>query len=109
MITVILALQHRYGLFLVHAVLLAQQLNLIEEDGMQLFLGYTAEGIEAGIETDVIGLIESAKHADLREFSYSREQHKLQVLVGQLKDTIESLEYLAVIILKRLYLANHHR
>ena len=51
------------------------------------------------VHTDVIGLIESAEHAYLRELRHSREHHKLQVLVGILENAIESFEYIPIVCL----------
>ena len=54
------------------------------------------------VTTDVVGLVETAEHADLRELGHAGEQHELQMFVGEFEHAVESLENLAVVFLQGL-------
>ena len=66
------------------------------EDGVQFLLGDTQKRIIAIGERYVIGLVEAAEHADLRELGNTCEHHEAQVVVGSLEDGEEALEQFPV-------------
>ena len=103
MITVIFPFQLFYCFFLRNAVSLTEFPNLLLEHREKLILRDAAKCVETGVVADVIRLVEAAEHADLWELSHSCEQHKLQMLVGELEHAIKTFQYLAVEVLKSLY------
>lgn len=98
-IAVVLPFQHGAHLHGRHAVLFGHVVYLPAEGGLHLLLGNAAQGIKLPAHTDVLGLVETAENAHLREFGHTGEQHKAQVGVGSLERRVEALEDVAVVIL----------
>ena len=50
--------------------------NGLPEVLVDFFLRDAAQGFVTGIHTDVLRLVETAEHADLRKLGYTCQQHK---------------------------------
>ncbi len=96
MIAVELPFQFRFHLVLRELIFSCHLLNLFFENGVQFLFGDAEQGVVACRQTDVVGLVETAEHADLRELGHAGEQHEAQMLVGGLEHRIETFENLTV-------------
>ena len=65
-------------------------MNRFIEHREKLIFGDAAQGFIFTAHADVVGLVETAEHAYLRELRHAGEQYELQVLVGILEDPVES-------------------
>ncbi len=86
-------------------VLFAKFLNLFLKHSEQLIFGYAAQSVIAAIKTDILWLIESAEHTDLRELGDACQQDELQVTICIFEYTIKAFEDFAVIVFKCLDIA----
>ena len=75
--------------------------NGLPEVLVDFFLRDAAQGFVTGIHTDVLRLVETAEHADLRKLGYTCQQHKLQVAVGRLEYGVETFQHITVTVFQR--------
>ena len=72
------------------------------EDSEQLPLRYAAYSLILRVIADVCRLFETAEHTVVRQRRLARDKYKLQVLVVQLQEVVESLQSLTVVVSQRL-------
>ena len=100
-IAVVLPLQEVPHLVKAASVLPGQGGDRFCEVLAHLLPGNAAESLVAVVHADVLGLVEAAEHADLRELGDARQQHELQVAVGRLEGGVERLQDVAVAVLQK--------
>ena len=91
-ITVILSLEHGLHFVLPHTELFRHLRNRLRKISLQLLLGYSAQSLIAGIHTDIVRLIETAEHTNLRKLRHPGKEYELQVIVSFLEHRIETFQ-----------------
>ena len=65
---------------------------------IQLIFGDSAKGFKITAHADVLGLVESAENAHLRELGDSRKQYELQMFVSSLEYRIKSFQHVSMMV-----------
>ena len=81
--------------------LCSQHSNRIGEILLQFFLGNATKCLVTIVHADILRLVETAEHTNLRELGDTRQQHELQISVGTLEGGIESFQRVPVLVFHR--------
>ena len=97
MIAVVFFLQPRDRFMIIISIGCRKRVDRRVKHIEKFILCNTAKRLITSIHANVVGLIEAAEHAHLRELGNSREHHEMEVFVGVLKYSIESFENITVV------------